>query len=531
MLTIFGFEIPLPEPLAFLATPLGFLIVNLAAWILTAILVNLVLLRLLKFVTRQLEGDLEDIVLAILRGPLIILILLYGILSTLRSLDLPPEGMFLIERVGITILVLVVTHILGRTIRDVIVYYGERWALKTETRLDDVLVPVLNLFGPLLLLIAAALIILPMWGVDVNSVLVGAGVIGLVLGLALQETLNNIFGGLSLLMEGSFKVGDLIQLPDGRICEVLRLGMRSTMLFSLDEHATIYLPNKNLAADIIFNLTKPAPDQKYCIDVRVDSRANLAQVQQLLQKTASGHPAVLAANIPAKLPDVRAQIARIREQAEAASADESVRQMLLDEADRNERTLPRLEIEGELNLALKQLEDSLRKLIRGIKQREGKGLSEAERQEIFCNFVSPAENDVESVIKLANEWSEAEDAWLDHSDLWKMRKLWDLRNELLKERWEQVKKAVYKPDDRTEMRLDDLTGDMINWINREYKIVPGTWKDPAVTVKGFDGSGVTLQLWYYVDNIRLEHDNRPRRVRTEISRMIHAALIAADIWE
>ena len=531
MLTIFGFDIPLPEALQFLATPVGFLVLNLAAWILAAILVNLVLLRLLKFVTRQLAGDLEDIVLAILRGPLIILILLYGILSTLRGLGLPPEVMLIVERVGTTILVIVITHILGRTIRDVIVYYGERWALKTETRLDDVLVPVLNLFGPLLLLIAAALIILPMWGVDVNSVLVGAGVIGLVLGLALQETLSNIFGGLSLLMEGSFKVGDLIQLPDGRICEVLRLGMRSTTLFSLDEHATIYLPNKNLASDIIFNLTKPAPDQKYCIDVTVDSRADLAQVQHLLRKIANGHPAVLSANMAAKLPDVQAQIAHIRERAAAIAADEAVRQTLLDEAERNERTLPRLEKEGELNRQLKALEDSLRDLIRGIKQREVKGLSEAERQEIYCNFISPAESNVETVAKLADEWSEAQDGWLDHSDYWKVRKLWDLRNELLKDHWAQVKKAIYNPDDRTEMRLDDIAGEMINWINREYKIVPGPWKDPAVTVKAFEGSSAALQLWYYVDNIRLEHDNRPRRVRTEISRMIHEKLVEAEVWE
>ncbi len=263
----------------------------------------------------------------------------------------------------------------------------------------------------------------------------------------------------------------------------------------------------------------------------VDSRADLAQVQHLLRKVANGHPAVLAANMAAKLPDVRSQITHIRERAGAIAADEAVRQTLLDEAERNERTLPRLEKEGELNRQLKALEDSLRDLIRGIKQREVKGLSEAERQEIYCNFVSPAENNVETVAKLADEWSEAEDAWLDHSDYWKVRKLWDLRNELLKDHWALVKKAIYNPDDRTEMRLDDIAGEMINWINREYKIVPGPWKDPAVTVKAFDGSSAALQLWYYVDNIRLEHDNRPRRVRTEISRMIHEKLIEAEVWE
>ena len=98
-----------------------------------------------------------------------------------------------------------ITHIFGRVIKDILVHYGEKWALRTESRVDDVLVPVLNLFGPVILVTAAALIIFPLWGINVTSVLVGAGVIGLVLGLALQDTLNNIFSGLSLLVESPLK--------------------------------------------------------------------------------------------------------------------------------------------------------------------------------------------------------------------------------------------------------------------------------------------------------------------------------------
>jgi len=88
------------------------------------------------------------------------------------------------------------TYIVRRFIQDVVVYFGEKWAARTETRVDDVLIPVLNLFGPLILGIVAALLILPMSGINITSVLLVAGVLGL--GLALQETLGNIFSGLSL---------------------------------------------------------------------------------------------------------------------------------------------------------------------------------------------------------------------------------------------------------------------------------------------------------------------------------------------
>ena len=72
MFTLLGFEITLPEFLIFLHEPVLSFIVNLAAWILVALLINLVVMRFLLFVTRQLPGDLEDIIHLALRpgGPL-----------------------------------------------------------------------------------------------------------------------------------------------------------------------------------------------------------------------------------------------------------------------------------------------------------------------------------------------------------------------------------------------------------------------------------------------------------------------------
>jgi hypothetical protein len=62
-------------------------------------------------------------------------------------------------------------------------------------------------------------------------------------------------------------------------------------------------------------------------------------------------------------------------------------------------------------------------------------------------------------------------------------------------------------------------------VEKEYKIPPEYWKDPIVIVKELEESSTHLQISYYVDNIRLEHDGRPRRVRNEISRMVQEKLV------
>lgn len=524
MINLLGFQIPVPPELNFLTYPGVQFALNAIVWVLIAVVVNFILLRLLRYITRQLPGDLEDIIFAILRGPLVLLIVVYGAVNSLELLPLTTVAMGLIRLITYTIVVLTVTHILGRLIRDVLVYYGEKWALRTESRVDDVLIPIINLFGPVLLVLIAALIILPMWGINVSSVLVGAGVIGLVLGLALQETLANVFSGLSLLVEAPFRNGDLITIPDGRMCEVQRIGIRSTQLYSVSEHATVYIPNRTLASATLTNVTRPTVDQKFSLDVSLGSQASQARTEAMLLRIARAHPAVLVVSMDQKIASLRELIDETRAQAENLGENDPARERLLLEADYNERVIPRLELEGKMNCELNNLQEALRALIRGIVQRESKGMNEVERQDIYCNFLSPIDNKVSAVIELAKAWTEAEDPWLHHTDYWDLRRLWDLRNELLRAQWEKVKKAIYNPDDRLELRLDDVSKNMLEWIQKEYKVVPPYWKNPEVMLKQFDGERLVLELSFYVDNIRLEHDERAKRVRTEIGRQVRDAL-------
>lgn len=528
MLDLLGYLIPLPEELSFLAAPVPAMIFNLAAWVLILLLTNFILIRVLKFAARRMPGDLEDTLVGIINHPLLILLALFGINDALRHLPLLSEARGWVEKISLTILVVVLTHIVGRFIEDVLVYYGERWAARTETRIDDVLVPVLHLFGPPLLILIAALLVLPLWGINVTSVLLGAGVLGLVLGLALQETLGNIFSGLSLLIEAPFRRSDLILLPDGRTCEVLHLGMRSTKLFSLDEQATIYLPNKTLASDMLVNLTRPTPEQRCCIELLVEPGRDLAQVQGVLLEIANGHPAVLSADMQSKLEVVRRQADALRRRVIDLPEGSPAATSLLTEAARNEAALEKLALEGEFNARLVALMETLRGLYRGINVREGNGLNQVERQELYCSFISPVEQAVSSTAQAGKAWSEACDPWVSDEDYWGLRKLWVARNEQLALHWDRLKKTIYQVDDRRENRLDDGVKLMLDWIEKEYRLPSGYWKNPVVVVKDLDGASARLQLCYYVDNIRLEHDGRAARVHTELCRMIQQELITAS---
>ena len=114
---------------------------------------------------------------------------------------------------------------------------------------------------------------------------------------------------------------------------------------------------------------------------------------------------------------------------------------MLAEADKNEQSIEKLELEGQLNAQIVMLKEALRNLIRGINAREVQGLTEGERQELYCNFLSPAEENIQTTLSSAKAWFEARDPWLNDTDYWQQRKLWEGRNEQLLLNWERLKKT------------------------------------------------------------------------------------------
>lgn len=530
MISILGIEIHLPPQFTFLAAPLPAFFLNPGAWFIVAAIIFWVIIPFIKRFTRSLPGEVEDIILGIIRRPLSMLVFMIGLRLSIPHLQAGEEWERFLTRFSMTLIILLAGHIIGRIIRDVLVYYGETWARRTESQVDDILLPVLSLFGPLALIIIAGLIILPMWGVDISSVLLGAGVLGLVLGLALQETLSNIFSGLSLLIEAPFRRGDLIRLTSGKVCEVQRLGLRSTMLLSLDEQSTIYMPNKILASDSLTNLTKPTAEQRYSITVGVGTSNDLTVVQDLLFQIAAGHPGVLASDIKEKIPRIRAQVARLRDYAGSLSTRDPVHSGFEEIAAGYENAIKRLSQEEKVNRNLLSLEEEIREMIRGIRSREKGGMTRQELLEIKNTYITPVEERVRKTTSLVEKWVSTRDRWVREDDYWAQKQLWGGRNEALLQRWENLKKCIQHPDESMELRLDDLSGEMIDWLNHEYKVVPGVWKNPMVEITSVSADTIQLELHYYVDNIRLEMDGRPRRVRSELNQLIRHTFLQEGIW-
>ncbi|MCC5928109.1 MAG: mechanosensitive ion channel family protein [Cyclobacteriaceae bacterium] len=134
---------------------------------------------------------------------------------------------------------------------DILGLYLQKMAEKTETTLDDQLVPLVRKTLRIFVVIVGVLAILSNMNVDIWPLLTGLSIGGLAVALAAQDTLKNLFGSIMIFVDKPFQVGDWISSGDidGTVEEV---GFRSTRIRTFRNSLT-YVPNGKIADSTIDN--------------------------------------------------------------------------------------------------------------------------------------------------------------------------------------------------------------------------------------------------------------------------------------
>lgn len=103
---------------------------------------------------------------------------------------------------------------------------------KISFGLTDKTKTIINLINNLLkwvVIIGAILWVLSVWGVNTTTLLAGAGILALVIGLGAQSLIADILAGISIVLEGKFVVGDIVVI-DGWRGKIVSIGIRTTEL-------------------------------------------------------------------------------------------------------------------------------------------------------------------------------------------------------------------------------------------------------------------------------------------------------------
>jgi small-conductance mechanosensitive channel/CRP-like cAMP-binding protein len=133
-----------------------------------------------------------------------------------------------------------------------------------------------------LVILLVALFLVLKFGYDqsMNQLLIAPGLLVVIVGFAMQDSVGNIISGLTLQIGKPYRTGDWL-LIDKDYAEVIEINWRATRLRTMDD-ITIEIPHRQMAAQNIINLNKPVRRHAIRISVGIDYAAPPTRVKDVL---------------------------------------------------------------------------------------------------------------------------------------------------------------------------------------------------------------------------------------------------------
>jgi small-conductance mechanosensitive channel len=232
-------------------------IVALAVILAVAIIIgwigHLIFKRYLIRWAAKTESKLDDAILRNVRTPIFLLALLFGLyygLAGVASLQAYSQEFGYAFAVGE---ILVVTFIITRITNVLISWYAEE-SVKRGRNVSNHILFILKKVVQVVVYGFAFIIILGVFNIDLSGIVVGLGVGGIAIALALQNVLSDALSAFSIYFDGTFAIGDFIIVGD-YAGTVTKIGIKSTRL-QLLRGEELVISNKELTSKYVRNFKK-----------------------------------------------------------------------------------------------------------------------------------------------------------------------------------------------------------------------------------------------------------------------------------
>jgi len=169
----------------------------------------------------------DDVLIKTVEKPLVFFLIIIGLGIGTRLLSIPTEFTSSISSISGILITIGVTWMVINFVDSVIKLYLVPMVGKTESRLDDQLIPIVSKTLKWLIAALAGMLILSNFGYDITTILAGLGIGGLAVAFAAQETIADAFGGINILLSKPFIVGDWIEF-EGIVGPIEKVSIRHT---------------------------------------------------------------------------------------------------------------------------------------------------------------------------------------------------------------------------------------------------------------------------------------------------------------
>jgi small-conductance mechanosensitive channel len=251
-------------------------IIIFAVAMITGWIVYSVFRRYLSRWARTTKTKIDDEIIRNTRAPVLLLALLVGAFYGLESLSLLQPYSDLLAALFTVGQVLIVTFIITRITNVLISWFAKR--ARREKRLSEHILFVLKRIIQATIYTFAFLVILVAFRIDLSGVVVGLGVGGIAIALALQTVLGDVFSAFSIYFDRPFEVGDFIVVGDFS-GTVRKIGVKSTRLELLQGEELI-ISNRELTQSSVRNFKK-LKKRRIIFRLNVDAGTSLEKLKRI----------------------------------------------------------------------------------------------------------------------------------------------------------------------------------------------------------------------------------------------------------
>ncbi|MFC1668745.1 mechanosensitive ion channel family protein [Spirochaetota bacterium] len=236
--------------------------------------------KVLKRLTLKTETDVDEQIIDKSKKPIRQIVIFIGIKIALITLGLKTTFGIFLDNLTVGIIVAIIVYILISASDIIIHSWGKKLARKIDSRIDDDLVPLFVKVVKIVLISIGALMILSRFNIDIAPLIASLGIAGFAIGFAVKDSLANIIGGVVLILDKAFAVGDKVTI-DGDVGVIKEIGLRNTKIATYDNEI-IVIPNGELMNKKFKNSVLPDPKIRVIVEFGVAYGTDVDKVEKVI---------------------------------------------------------------------------------------------------------------------------------------------------------------------------------------------------------------------------------------------------------
>lgn len=246
-------------------------------------LVKLLLDQVLWRLAGRTRTTFDDVLLEVVRLPAYWLLVVLALHVAIRRLDFLPRAWNAPLQDLFFVLYFVVGFLfVWRFVDKILTWFGREVALRTETPLDEQLLPFFRRVALILVALIGLITLLSHFGVNVSAMVTTLGIASLAIALAAQTSLSDTINGFLIMLDRPFRIGDRIEILDINTWgDVVDIGLRSTRIRTRDNRMVI-IPNSVIGQSLIVNHSYPDTQYRIQVDVGVAYGTDIELARQTM---------------------------------------------------------------------------------------------------------------------------------------------------------------------------------------------------------------------------------------------------------